>query len=71
MATALDRRLKELEREAPKLRCSNPGHPPLIWLDTSEESQRRAASIRACPRCKDTCLIVTWAERETAGPEKL
>ena len=70
MATALERRLAQMERPAPQLPFHDPTHRPVMFLDDSEESNRLAESMRACPRCKDTALIIRWSKMEAPGPVK-
>ncbi len=64
MATALDKRLRQLERQAPELPCPIPDHnKTFIFIEGQSDEQNAAnealrASIDACPRCKDKQKII-------------
>jgi hypothetical protein len=75
MTTALDKRLRQLEKKAPELPCPIPGHnKTFIFIegidperDASNEKLR--ASIDACPRCKDKQKIIFLHCQRTDKPE--
>jgi hypothetical protein len=67
MGTALEKRVRKLEKSIPSPPCDKPGHGPMfVWIDDNSEAaaenERLAKEIQECPNCKDKTLIrfIRW-----------